>query len=111
MRGGKRWMIDPSLEPLTTIDYLCGGNEICLLLPFLLDEQVVYSLKNGSWKSLTINGDLIPHLGYGGNYVHPQQQRDNHNNSQNQRRRDCYWFYAESGVCFTLSLDMTEERI
>ncbi|CAL1366611.1 unnamed protein product [Linum trigynum] len=69
----------------------------------------VFSLRNGSWKSLTINGDLIPYLGYGGSYVHPQQQPDNHNNSQNQRRRDCYWFYAESGVCFTLRFDMTEE--
>ncbi|CAI0397686.1 unnamed protein product [Linum tenue] len=92
---GDAWqeeMDDPSLEPLTTITY-----------------AEVYSLRNGSWKSLTINGDLIPHLGYGGNYVHPQQQRDNRNNSQTQRRQHCYWFYALSGVCFSLSFDMTEE--
>ncbi|CAI0397688.1 unnamed protein product [Linum tenue] len=92
---GDAWreeMDDRSLERLTTITY-----------------AEVYSLKNGSWKSLTINDDLIPHLGYGGNYVHPQQQRDNRNNSQNQRRQHCYWFYALFGVCFSLSFDMTEE--
>ncbi|CAI0394645.1 unnamed protein product [Linum tenue] len=70
----------------------------------------VYSLKNHSWKRLTVPDGLVATLTDRANSIDPHDQWGNGDDShRKQSKRHCYWFYACFAHCFTLSFDMVEE--
>ncbi|CAI0394646.1 unnamed protein product [Linum tenue] len=70
----------------------------------------VYSLKNHSWKRITVpDGLIMEKLSSRVENIDPRDQWGDHDDSKKQSKRHCYWFYACFAHCFTLSFDTVEE--